>query len=184
MTGTNWFIKFEDWYGERFEMKPEHEPHSGRVEKIVIGHMVSAPFLPAAKKLKCYGQDIVYNMCFGLDQKCYEGRPLDIKPALLKGHNEKACAVGLIANTCEDSRCVIGEELVTAWARMFAHIALRLGLGELIWGINIVGQHDIDPEKYPVSPGPKFYQYRDEIIRRANEFIANPINYASGNLLD
>lgn len=183
MTDTDLFITFEDWSGEPFNIRPDHENHTGPVERILIGHMVSGPFKPAKNKLRNYGQNIVYHRCLGLDQKCYEGRPLTIKPAMCINHNDKTCAVGLIANTCSDSSVTIDPEVVQSWARMLAHIAIRLDLGFLIWGKNILGQHDIDPQHFPYSPGPKFYEHKDEIIDLANKFIGNPINYASGNLL-
>lgn len=183
MTGTNWYILFKDWAGEDFKIMPQYEKHTHGVKKIIIGHMVSGPFLPAEEKLKRYGQNIVYHQCFGLDGKCYEARPLEFKPALIYGHNDGTCAVALIANTCANSNVKINDLVVQSWARMLAHLALRLDLGTLVWGENVMGQRDIDPAKFPESPGPKFYEHKDQIIELANTFIASPINYMSGDLL-
>jgi hypothetical protein len=182
---TNWYVTFEKWSGEKFVITPQHEKHSGKIQLILIGHMVSGPFLPAANKLKTYGQKIVYNFCFGLDGKCYEGRPLQIKPAMMFGKNDNSCGVGLIMNTCAENdikKNEIDDLVVQSWAKILAYIALELGFTGLEWGTNIVGQYDLDPKKFPNSPGPKFYKKKDAIIALANEYIVSGESAMTGNL--
>lgn len=155
-----------------------------KASKIVIGHTVHKVTRSSDSKeimrsiqVAHMGQgfnfdDIAYNCCLDQEGECFECRPYDKVPSLLKGHNADGCAVGLIGrfDEHEDSQ-IITDEMVKRFGKQLGRIAYeKLGFSSLERNKNIFAMSELS-DRYPLSPGKRFMDRFDEIVKIANQEI-------------
>lgn len=171
---------------------------------ILIGHTVTydargaAPTLLAIQS-NCQDNlkwdDLPYNRCLDREGFQYEGRDLDVSPAMLvikdppRCGNSFSCGVGIIGRLDEHEDAInVTKELAIKWGLQLASLAKELGFKQLVrpenggdlgrnradiasGRANICGMSDLS-EKYPISPGIGFMRNFDFILSVANEALS------------
>jgi hypothetical protein len=119
-----------------------------------------------------YLGDIKYHFCIDKKGNCYEGRSFKYYPALIREYNEVACAIGIIG-TYEDASQALTDEDAWRIGKQLGRIAYySLEWKELVHEKNVFGMSELEPIRYPVSPGQFFLEKVPVILKAANGYLA------------
>lgn len=152
-----------------------------KVIRIVIGHTVTEagnPRLMLQLMQKAHMDpkgdfnfsDIAYNECIDDEGNVYHCRAKEHAPSILKDYNLGSCGVGCIGNYHETD---VTETMARQWGKAIATIAHQYGFNMLKRGENIFAMSELNPVRYPISPGQHFMKHFDLIIEVANQQLTD-----------